>query len=93
MTFQDASDFKKQDSKSIAALSIIAAFVRYGKEDVLGRAPDLRSSLDAHVRDAESLLHSSSADIVNGALRLQSILKQLQHFYSARYTVPADMHT
>lgn len=84
---QDTSDLKKQDSKSIAALSIIAAFVRYGKEDVLGRAPDLHSSLNVHVRDTESLLLSSNADIVDGAVRLQSTLKKVQELYSTRCTV------
>ena len=85
VALQDASDFKKQDSKSVAALSIIAAFVRCGKEDFMGRVPDLHGSLAAPVQDIDALLQSGTSDISNEALKLQGILKRLDTFYSNRY--------
>ena len=84
VALQDESDFKKQDSKGVAALSIIAAFVRFGKEDVLGRVPDVHSTLAAPVRDVDALVQSSDSEIRDGTLNLQAAISQLQQLYSSR---------
>ena len=81
---QEGSDFKKQESKSIAALSIITAFVRYGKEDVLGRSPDIHGGLAAPVQDLEPLTGSENTDVSQASSKLQGVITRLESYYSNR---------
>lgn len=84
---QDESDFKRQDTKGVAALSIIAAFVRFGKEDVLGRVPDMHSTLAAPVQDVDALVQSSDTEIHGGASKLQAAMNRLEQMYSSRFVL------